>query len=57
MSLISKGLSKVSGVSKLGPKLAVSAGGIGVGIGGAKLMFENLLCDGGLIKDDQSIIN
>ena len=25
--------------------------------GGAKLMFENLLCDGGLIKDDQSIIN
>ena len=25
--------------------------------GGAKLMFGNLLCDGGFIKDDQSIIN
>ena len=25
--------------------------------GGAKLIFENLLCDGGFIKDDQSIIN
>ena len=40
VGLITKGLSKVSRVSKLGPKLAVAAGGVGVGIGAGKLVTD-----------------
>ena len=40
VGLITKGLSKVSRVSKLGPKLAVAAGGVGVGIGAGKLVSD-----------------
>ncbi|MEC8553276.1 MAG: hypothetical protein VXY93_22465, partial [Pseudomonadota bacterium] len=38
--LLMKGITALSRVSKLGPKLAVSAGGIGVGVGAGKLVSD-----------------
>ena len=40
LKLGSKVLSKASRVSKLGPKLAVAAGGVGVGVGAGKLVTD-----------------
>ena len=38
--LLMKGITSLQRVSKLGPKLAVSAGGIGVGVGAGKLVSD-----------------